>query len=116
MRVKTGTVRRARHKKLLKSTRGYRMTKSRLVKVAKEAALHAGSYSYIGRKQKKRDFRTLWIQRINAGLQAIDGAPSYSRFIKALEDHKIDLNRKVLAQLASEQSETFKAVVDSATK
>lgn len=115
MRVKTGTIRRARHKKLLKSTRGYRMTKNRLVSAAKQAYLHAGSYAFAGRKQKKRDFRTLWIQRINAGLSQIEGAPSYSKFVKALADKQIVLDRKILAKLAAEQPEAFAAVVSTAT-
>jgi large subunit ribosomal protein L20 len=116
MRVKTGTTRHARHKKLLKQTRGFRMTKSRLVKVAKEAVLHAGEYSFVGRKQRKRQFRTLWIQRINAGLSQIEGAPSYSRFIKAMSDKNIVLDRRVLAKLASGQPEVFKAVVEAASQ
>lgn len=116
MRVKTGTTRHARHKKVLTKTKGFRMTKNRLVKAAKEAVLHAGQYSYVGRKQKKRQFRTLWIQRINAALSTIDGAPSYSRFIKALGDKQINLDRKILAKLASENPTAFKAVVDTAAK
>lgn len=89
------------------------MTKNRLVRVAKEALLHAGQYAFVGRKQRKRQFRSLWIQRIGAGLSTIDGAPSYSRFIKALSDNKIELDRKVLAKLAAEQPSTFKEVVNS---
>ena len=112
-RIKTGPTRHARHKKLLKLTKGFRMTKNRLVKVAKEAILHAGAYSYAGRKQRKRRFRTLWIQRINAGLSAIEGAPSYSHFVKALSTQKITLDRKILAKLATEQPEAFKAVVSA---
>ncbi|AKM79185.1 MAG: Ribosomal protein L20, bacterial-type [Candidatus Beckwithbacteria bacterium GW2011_GWB1_47_15] len=114
MRVKTGTVRRARHKKILKQTKGYRMTRSRLYKVAKEATLHAGQYAYHGRKLRKRDFRRLWIQRINAALT--DSDLSYSRFISGLKKAKIDLNRKILAELAVSDPDTFKAVVDKVKK
>ena len=94
MRVKTGATRRAKHKAILKLTKGFRMTKNRLIKVAIEAALHAGAYSYVGRKQRKRQFRTLWIQRINAGLKSVEGAPNYSKFIKALSTHKVEIDRK----------------------
>lgn len=111
-RVKTGTTRRARHKKLLASTKGYRMTKSRLVKVAKEASLHAGEYAFAHRKDRKNDFRRLWITRINAGLAGIEGAPKYSRFVKALKDKQITLDRKILAFFAAKQPEVFKAVVE----
>lgn len=113
MRVKTGTTRRKRHKKVLKLTKGYRMTKGRLYKVSKEAALHAGQYAYIGRKQKKRNFRRLWIQRINAALMPF-GLP-YSRFINGLKKAKIELNRKILAEIALSDPETFKVIVEKAT-
>lgn len=110
MRVKTGFVRHRKHKKALKLTRGFRMTKSRLVKVAKEAALHAGQYAFHGRKRRKRDFRSLWIQRINAALT--DKGMSYSRFIKALKDNSITLDRKILADLAVTDPKTFQFIID----
>lgn len=110
MRAKTGTVRKRRHKKILKQAKGYRMTRSRLYKVAKEAVLHAGQYAYHGRKLRKRDFRRLWIQRINAALSETD--LSYSRFIKKLKDNQIELNRKILAELAVNHPEVFFKIVD----
>jgi len=108
MRVKTGIVRKKRHKKVLKLTKGYRMTKSRLFRVAKEASLHAGQYAYHGRKLRKRNFRTLWIQRIKAALSDTD--LTYSRFIKALKDNKIELNRKILADLAVNHPKVFQNI------
>lgn len=112
-RVKTGTTRRKRHKKVLKRTKGFRMTKGRLYKVSKEADLHAGQYAYIGRKLRKRDFRRLWIQRINAALKPFD--LKYSQFIKSLKDKKIELNRKILSFLALEKPEVFEEVVKKTT-
>ncbi|HUS51936.1 MAG TPA: 50S ribosomal protein L20 [Candidatus Bathyarchaeia archaeon] len=109
-RVKTGTTRRKRHKKVLKRTKGFRMTKGRLYKVSKEADLHAGQYAFIGRKLKKRDMRRLWIIRINAGLTLHN--LSYSKFINGLKKAKIELDRKILADLALNNPETFKAIVD----
>ena len=108
MRVKTGIVRKKRHKKVLKLTKGYRMTKSRLFRVAKEASLHAGQYAYHGRKLRKRNFRTLWIQRIKAALSTTD--LTYSLFIKTLKDNKIELNRKILADLAVNHPKVFQNI------
>ncbi|MEK7514192.1 MAG: 50S ribosomal protein L20 [Patescibacteria group bacterium] len=110
MRVKTGTVRHQKHHQLIKSNRGYRMTKNRLYKVAKEASLHAGQYAFHGRKLRKRNFRTLWIQRIKAALFATD--LKYSRFIAALGSKKIVLNRKILAELAVRHQEVFLQLVN----
>lgn len=115
-RVKTGTTRLARHKKILKTTKGYRMTKSRLYKVAHEAYLHAGQYAFAGRKKKKGQFRTLWIKRINAGLKSIDSTLRYSKLVKSLSDKKIELNRKMLAYLASKEPKAFEEVVKTASK
>lgn len=109
-RVKTGTVRRAAHKKILSANKGYRMTKRRLYKVAKEAYLHAGQYAYNSRRIKKRDFRTLWIGRITASLKLQDKAISYSKFINALAEKKISLNRKSLSELAVKFPEVFSSV------
>ena len=111
MRVKTGATRRKRHKKVLKRTKGMRMTKGRLYKVSKEADLHAGQYAYVGRRLRKRDFRKLWIQRINAGLAQIEGAPKYSRFINALKVKNVELNRKVLADLVVNDPKAFQEIV-----
>ncbi|MGI6278528.1 MAG: 50S ribosomal protein L20 [Patescibacteria group bacterium] len=110
MRVKTGPTRREKHKKTLKATKGYRLTKSKLFKVAHEAQLHAGQYAFIGRKQKKRNFRKLWISRINAALT--DHNLSYSNFINLLKKADIGLNRKILANLAVEKPEVFAQVVN----
>ncbi len=115
-RTKTGTTRRKRHKKVLKRTKGFRMTYRKTYKRAKEADLHAGQYAFIGRKLRKRDFRKLWIMRINAALQQIDEKLKYSRFIHALKKHSIQLNRKMLADLAVNDAATFKTVVDKVMK
>lgn len=115
-RVKAGPQRRRRHKKVLKLTKGYRMTKNRLYKVAHEALLHAGDYAYIGRKLRKRDFRKLWISRISAGLETVDSKLNYSRFIHALKENRVDLNRKMLAQLAATDLEAFEQVVKEVEK
>lgn len=109
-RVKTGTVRRTAHKKILAANKGYRMTRHRLFKVAKEAYLHAGQYAYAGRRLKKRDFRTLWISRITAALKLQENTTSYSKFIKALSDKKVTLNRKSLSHLAVKFPEVFSTV------
>jgi len=115
-RAKTSVVRRQRHKKVLKLTKGYRGTNSRLYKRAKEALLHAGQYAYIGRKLRKRDMRKLWIIRINAGLKQINQQFNYSRFINNLKNAKIALNRKMLSELAVSDFETFKEIVIKAQK
>jgi large subunit ribosomal protein L20 len=110
MRIKTGPTRHRKHKKILKSTQGYRMSKHRLIKVAKEAALHAGQYAYVGRKRRKRDFRCLWITRIQAGTR--ENGLSYNRFIAGLKKAKIELDRKILAELALNQPTVFKTIVE----
>lgn len=110
MRVKTGFARRRAHKKILKHNKGYRMTKRRLVKVAKEALLHAGAYAYVGRKDKKSDMRSLWITRISGALA--DTGMNYSHFIKVLKDKKIELDRKILAEIIQDDPETFKKIVE----
>lgn len=112
MRVKTGTVRKRRHKKVLKRTKGMRMTKGRLYRVSREADLHAGQYAFVGRKLRKRDMRKLWIMRINAALGNIEGAPKYSRFVNLLKAANIDLNRKMLADMAVSDPKAFQAVVE----
>lgn len=109
MRVKTGFTRRRAHKKVLQRTKGYRMTKNRLYKVAREADLHAGQYAFAGRKRRKRQFRQLWITRINAGLRPFE--ISYSVFIKLLKDKKVNLNRKLLADLAVNDQGAFEKIV-----
>lgn len=113
-RVKTGYTRRRRHKKVLKANKGYRRTNSTLYKRAHEAYLHAGAYAFVGRKKRKRDMRKLWIMRINAGLKQINESFLYSRFIKALKDTNISLNRKMLAHLAATNFNAFSSVVKAA--
>ena len=110
-RIKRGTVSRRKHKKLLKLTKGYRGTKSKLVKVAREAELHARAYAYHGRKLRKRDFRSLWITRI--GEAAKKEGISYSSFINKLKKAKIELDRKILNDLIISDPNTFKKVVES---
>lgn len=109
-RVKRGVVSRRKHNKLHSLTKGYRGTKSRLIKAAKEAELHARSYAYHGRKLKKRDFRTLWITRISEATKK-EGI-SYSVFMNKLKKSKIDLDRKILSDLILNDPETFKKIVD----
>lgn len=116
MRVKTGTIRKKRHQKVLKRTKGMRMTKSRLYRVAKEADLHAGQYAFIGRKLRKRDMRQLWITRINAALTHFQTDLSYSKFIKLLKDKKIELNRKILAELVINHPASFQAIIKKVKK
>jgi len=103
-----------RHKKVLEAAKGFRGARSRQYRRAKEAVLHAGQYAFAGRKLKKRDFRTLWIQRINAALSQY--GISYSKFFKDLKDSGIEVNRKILAQLASEKPDVFKKLVEKVTK
>lgn len=110
MRVKTGPSRRQRHKKVLKRTKGFRMTKGRLYKVSKEADLHAGQYAFAGRKRRKRNLRQLWITRINAALAEYN--LPYSKFINGLKKAKIELDRKILANLAVSHPKVFKAIVE----
>lgn len=110
MRVKTGTVRKKAHKKILKLTKGYRMTKHKLYKAAHEAALHAGQYAFAGRKRKKREFRKLWITRINGALSKT--GLSYNQFANKLKKANIELDRKILAIVASEDPQTFEKIVE----
>ena len=112
MRVKTGTVRKASHKKVLKAAKGFWMTRHKRYKVAHEAVMHAGKYAFIGRRLKKRDLRQIWIVRINAALKPFD--IRYSAFIKMLKNRQITLDRKTLSDLAVNHQEAFKAVVESA--
>lgn len=115
-RTKTGVTRHQRHKKVLDLTKGFRGTNSRLYKRAKEALLHSGQYAYIGRKLRKRDMRRLWITRITAGIKQIGETLNYSRFIKALKNAKIALNRKMLAEIAVKDFDTFKEIVAKTQK
>ncbi|HLD01704.1 MAG TPA: 50S ribosomal protein L20 [Patescibacteria group bacterium] len=110
-RVTRGTTSRARHKKLLSRTKGFRGTKSKLIKVAHEAALHAGSYAYHGRKLRKRDFRTLWITRIGEAVKQQD--MSYSVFMNKLKKANIEVDRKILSDLVVNDPTSFKQIVDT---
>lgn len=113
-RIKRGVTTKRKHKKILKLAKGYRGARHRLVKTAKEAVLHAGAYSYHGRKLRKRDMRSLWITRISEAVSKQD--LSYSKFIAGLKKAEIEIDRKILAELVSEDPKTFKFVVDKAKK
>ncbi len=111
-RVKRGTHRTQARKKVLSRASGYFLTKSKLHRAAREAVDKALRYAYVGRRQKKRDFRALWIIRINAGCR--QSGISYSKFIGGLKKAGIDLNRKVLAEMAVADEAAFRALVDKA--
>ena len=111
-RVKRGSVRRAKRKKLLARAKGFYQTKSKLYRAAKESVDTALKYAFVGRRRKKRDFRRLWIVRINAGCRAAE--ISYSKFIGGLKKAGIELNRKVLADLAVHDEAAFRQLVDQA--
>ena len=105
-----------KHREVLKRAKGFRQSRSSRFKVAQEAVLHAGQYAFAGRKRRKRDFRNLWIVRINAALRAIDEKMSYSKFIYLSKKANIEIDRKILAHLAAEDNSTFKAIFDVAAK
>ena len=111
-RVKGGTVARARRKKTLKEAKGYFGSKHRLYKTAKEQLLHSGVYAYRDRRQKKRDFRKLWITRINAACR--ENEISYSKFINGLNKAGLMVNRKMLSELAIDSPKAFTDLVDIA--
>ncbi len=111
-RVKRGVTARARHKKVLNQAKGYYGARSRVFRVAKQAVIKAGQYAYRDRRQRKRQFRALWIARINAGAR-INGL-SYSRFIAGLKKANVEIDRKVLADLAMNEKAAFAVVVEKA--
>src|SRR3989338_5095134 len=111
-RVKRGVTAKARHKKVLKQAKGYYGARSRVYRVAKHAVIKAGQYAYRDRRQKKRQFRALWIVRINAA--ARDCGLSYSRLIDGLKKAGIELDRKVLADMAVHDKIAFAAVAEQA--
>lgn len=113
MRSTSGVVTRRRHKKLLKQAKGFRHGRKNLFKMSKEAVKKALVHSYSGRKKKKGEYRALWITRINAAVRAIDPAYSYSRFINDLKAANIELDRKILAELAVNDSAEFAKIVES---
>ena len=108
-RVKGGTVARARRKKVLKEAKGYFGSKHRLYKTAHEQLMHSGQYAYRDRRQKKREFRKLWIARINAACK--QNEITYSRFINGLTKAGVTINRKMLSEVAIDSPETFKDLV-----
>ena len=108
-RTKRGVVSRAKHKKVLKLVKGQRGRRKNTIRIARQAMEKAMQYAYRDRKAKKREFRSLWIQRINAGVRA-EGL-TYAKFINGLAKSKIKLDRKVLAELAYNNPEAFKSVV-----
>jgi large subunit ribosomal protein L20 len=110
VRIKRGNVARKRRKKILQLAKGYRGAHSRLFRVANQQVMKALRYSYIGRKQKKRTFRRLWITRINAASK-LNGL-SYSRVISNLKKSNIDLNRKMLSQIAVLDNQTFNELIN----
>ncbi|WP_368344894.1 50S ribosomal protein L20 [Pelagovum sp. HNIBRBA483] len=113
-RTKGGTVAHRRHKKVLDAAKGYYSRRSRTFKVARQAVDKANQYATRDRKVRKRNFRSLWIQRINAGVRAIDAELTYSRFINGLAKAGIEVDRKVLADLAVNEPEAFGTIVAKA--
>jgi large subunit ribosomal protein L20 len=110
-RVKRGTHHVKRRRNLLQKTKGYKWGRKSKIKLARPAALKAGAYAYRDRRNKKRSFRRLWQIRINAGVR--EEGLSYSRFIHLLKDKGVELDRKVLSELAAKQPVVFKALVEA---
>lgn len=111
-RIKGATMTRKRRNKVLRLAKGYFGGKSKLFKTAKEAVMKSGQYAYVGRKQKKRDFRSLWISRISAGCRM--NGMNYSTFMNGLKKAQIDLNRKMLSEIAISDPAAFTALVEKA--
>lgn len=109
MRIKGGVVTKKRHKKILKKAKGFSDKRHNVYSLARRAVMMAGKNAYVGRKIKKRDFRSLWIARLSIALRA--KGIQYSRFIYALTRKRVELNRKMLTQLAIEEPEVFGEVV-----
>ena len=114
MRIKRGVNAVKKRRTILKEAKGYVGAKSKLYRVAREAVMKSGQYAYVGRKLKKRDIRSLWIVRINAGCR--ENGISYSKFINGLKLAGIDLNRKVLADIAATDKNAFAKLVEKANK
>jgi large subunit ribosomal protein L20 len=112
-RVKRGVTTHARHRKVIKQAKGYYGRRKNTIRVAKQAVEKAGQYAYRDRKVKKRTFRSLWIQRINAAARA--NGLTYGRLIDGLRKAGIDLDRKVLADIAVREPETFKGLAEAAS-
>ncbi|MBO4954733.1 MAG: 50S ribosomal protein L20 [Clostridia bacterium] len=111
-RIKGALNTRKRHKKILKLAKGYRGSKSKLFRIANQAVMKSGVYAYIGRKQKKRNFRQLWIARINAATRA--NGMSYSQFMNGLKKANINMNRKMLSEIAIADPAAFTQLVEKA--
>jgi len=111
-RVKRGVTARKRHQKVLKQAKGYYGARSRVYRVAKQAVIKAGQYAYRDRRQRKRQFRALWITRINAAAR-LNGL-SYSQFINGLKKAAVEIDRKMLADLAVHEKATFTAIAEKA--
>ena len=109
-RVKGGMTTRRKHKKVLKLAKGYWMTRHKQIKKAKEAVLHAGQYAYAGRKDRKSEFRKLWIIRLNASVRSL--GLTYSNFINLLKKKNIILDRKILAKISLEHPKIFEKIVN----
>ena len=114
MRIKRAVNAVKKRRKIVKQAKGYFGAKSKLYRTAREQVMKSGQYAYIGRKQKKRDFRALWITRINAACRIND--ISYSRFVSGLKKANVTLNRKVLADMAVREPEAFANLVEVAKK
>ena len=113
-RVKTGKIRRQRHKKVIKQAKGYFGRKSTNFRTAKQAVMKSQAYAYVGRKLRKRDFRKLWIARINAG--ARQNGTTYSKLIAGLKKAEVTINRKMLAEMAVNDKEGFAKIVEISKK
>ncbi|MCS6786385.1 MAG: 50S ribosomal protein L20 [Thiobacillaceae bacterium] len=113
-RVKRGVVARAAHKKVIAAAKGYRGRRKNVFRVANEAVMKAGQYAYRDRRQRKREFRALWIARINAAVRALDLDMNYSQFMNGLKKAAIDIDRKVLADLAVADPVAFARVAQQA--
>ncbi len=113
-RVKRGVVARARHKKILAKAKGYYGARSRVLRVAKQAVIKAAQYAFRDRRQRKREFRSLWIVRVNAAARS--HGMSYSTFMNGLKKAAIEIDRKILADIAVHDKAAFAALVDCAKK
>ena len=114
MRIKRSVNALKKRRAILKQAKGYRGAKSKLYRVARQAVMKSGQYAYVGRRQKKRNFRSLWITRINAACRLND--ISYSKFMHGLKANNIDLNRKVFADMAVNDPQGFASLVVTAKK
>ena len=114
MRIKRSVNALKKRRAILKQAKGYRGAKSKLYRIARQAVMKSGQYAYVGRRQKKRNFRSLWITRINAACRLND--ISYSKFMHGLKANKVNLNRKVLADIAVNDPQGFASLVATAKK